>query len=75
MSILEEAEAIGVRGVNVVEIDGDVDIINILKLCDLRRELHSEKDFIEFWSAARNAIESIMRRHPPSASAIGSRRS
>ena len=66
MSILEEAEAMGVRGVNVVEIDGDVDIINTLKLCDPRRELHSEKDFIEFWSAARNSIESFLRRHPPS---------
>ena len=67
MSILEEAEAMGVRGVNVVEIDGDKDIIAILKLCDPRCELHSEEEFIRFWSAARNAIDSFMRRHPQSA--------
>lgn len=67
MSILAEAEAMAVRGVDVVEIDGDEDIINILTLCDPRCELHSEEEFIRFWSAARNAIDSFLRRHPPSA--------
>ena len=64
MSILEEAEAMGVRGVKVVEIDGDEDITDILKLCDPRCELHSEEEFIGFWTAARNAIDSFLRRHP-----------
>ena len=63
MSITEEAEAMGVRGADVVEIDGDEHIIAILKLCDPRCELHSEEEFIGFWSAARNAIDSFLRRH------------
>ena len=37
MSILEEAEMMGIRGVSVVEIDGDEDIIDLLKLCTLKR--------------------------------------
>ena len=73
MSILEEAEAIGVRGVGVVEIGGDEDIMNLLKLCDPRCELHSEEEFISFWSAARNAIDSFLRQHLPSAAVIVSR--
>ena len=72
MSILDEAEAMGVRGVNVVEIDGDVDIINILTLCDPSREMHSEEEFIGFWSAARNAIDSFLQRHAASAAVSGS---
>ena len=38
----------GVRGADVVEIDGDDDILSILKLCDPRSELHSEEEFIAF---------------------------
>ena len=72
MSIIDEAEEMGVRDVNVVEIDGDEDIINILMLCDPRRELHSEEEFISFWSAARNAIDSFLRRHPSSSAVSGS---
>ena len=63
MSIIEEAETMGVRGVCVVEIDGDEDIIAILKLCDPRCELKSEQEFIGFWSAARNTIDSFLWRH------------
>ena len=63
MSILDEAEAMGVRGVRVVEIDSDEDIVSILKLCDPRSELHSEEEFIRFWSTARSAIDSFLRRH------------
>ena len=67
MSIIEEAEAMGVRGVDLVEIDGDDDILSILKLCDPRSELHSEEEFIAFWSAVRHSIDSFLRRHPHSA--------
>ena len=63
MSIIDEAETMGVRGVCVVEIDGDEDIIAILKLCDPRCELKSEQEFIGFWSAARNTIDSFLWRH------------
>ena len=74
MSILEEAEAMGLRRVDVVEIDGDKDITDILKLCDPRHELHSEEEFIRFWSAARNAIDSFLQRHAPSAAVSASHR-
>ena len=64
MSIIEEAEAMGVQGVKVVEIDGDEDIVSLLKLCDPKCELHCEEEFIGFWTAARNSIDSFLRRHP-----------
>ena len=62
-SILDEAEAMGVRGVDVVEIDGDKDIVNLLNLCDPRSELHSEEEFIGFWSSAKSAIDSFLLRY------------
>ena len=60
----------GVRGVCVVEIDGDEDIIAILKLCDPRCELKSEQEFIGFWSAARNTIDSFLWRHVQSRESV-----
>ena len=72
MSILAEAEAMGVRGATVVEIDGDRDVRDILTLCDPRHELRSEEDFIRFWSAARNAIDSFLQGHSPLAAASAS---
>lgn len=72
MSISAEAEAMGVRGATVVEIDGDQDVRDILTLCDPRHELRSEEDFIGFWSAARNAIDSFLQRHSPLAAASAS---
>ena len=66
MSIIKEAEAMGLRGVDAVKIDGYEDITNILRLCDPRCELRFEEEFIGFWSAARNSIDSFLRRfHRP----------
>ena len=65
-SILEEAVAMGVRGADVVEIDSDEDIIDLLRLCDPRCELHSEEEFISFWSAVGSSIDPFLRRYPQS---------
>ena len=53
MSILVEAEAMGLRGVKVIAIDGDEDITDILKLCDPRCELHSEEEHNRLLPAAK----------------------
>ena len=63
LSITEEAKTMGMRGVDVVEIDSDEDIIAILKLCNPRCKLKSEQEFIGIWSTARNAIYSFLVRH------------
>lgn len=63
MTVLEEAEDMGLRGVEVVEMDLDTGVRGILELCDPRTELSSESQFISFWIKARNAIDSFMATH------------
>lgn len=63
MSVLEEAEEMGMRGVEVVEMDRDPCVRGIVELCDPRTELSSESQFIEFWMRARSAIELFMTMH------------
>ena len=62
-SILQEAEAMGIYGVRMVDIDGDENVTRILQLCDPREELRSEEEFISFWSSARGAIDNFLLAH------------
>jgi hypothetical protein len=61
--VLEEAENMGLRDVEVVEMDMDPSVRGIVELCDPRDELNSESQFISFWRRARDAIDTFMSRH------------
>jgi hypothetical protein len=59
-SVLEEAEDMGIKGVEVLEMDLDPHVRSVLELCDPKKELSSERQFIDFWMRARSAIEAFM---------------
>ena len=63
MSVLEEAEDMGLKGVIVVDMDTDVSVRRIVELCDPKMELKSESQFIAFWMRARSAIDLFMTTH------------
>jgi hypothetical protein len=63
MTVSEEAEDMGMRGVEVVEMDRDPSVRGIIELCDPRTELSSESQFISFWMRARSAIDIFMSMH------------
>jgi hypothetical protein len=63
ITVLEEAEDLGLRDVEVVEMDMDPSVRGIVHLCDPRDELNSESQFISFWIRARDAIDMFMSRH------------
>ena len=63
MSVLEEAEDMGLKGVIVVDMDTDVSVRRIVELCDPKMELKSESQFIAFWMRARSAIDMFMTTH------------
>jgi hypothetical protein len=63
ITVLEEAEDMGLRDVEVVEMDMDPSVRGIVQLCDPRDELNSESQFISFWMRARDAIDMFMSRH------------
>jgi hypothetical protein len=46
-----------------MEMNGDETVMGIIELCDPRRELGSEKQFIEFWTSARRAIDAFLAVH------------
>jgi hypothetical protein len=58
ITVLEEAEDMGLGDVAVVEMDMDPSVRGIVKLCDPRDEL-----FISLWMRARDAIDTFMSRH------------
>jgi hypothetical protein len=62
-SISDEAAEMGMQGVRVVEMNGDETVMDIVELCDPRREIGSEKQFIEFWNSARRAIDAFLAVH------------
>lgn len=67
LSVLEEAEEMGMRGFEVIEMDMDPSVRGVIELCDPRMELSSESQFIDFWMRARSAIDCFMiaHNHPP----------
>jgi hypothetical protein len=63
VSVSAEAEEMGMKGVKVVEMDADPSVREVIELCDPRRELSSESQFIDFWMRARSAIGLFMMTH------------
>jgi hypothetical protein len=71
LPVADEAIKMGVTGGAVVEMNGEEDIMDLLRLCDPRAELTTELEFITFWTRARTAIDVFLNRHrltPPPAS-------
>jgi hypothetical protein len=63
MTVSEEAEDMGLRGVNVVAMDADSSVRGVVELCDPRTELSTESQFISFWMRAKSAIDTFMSMH------------
>jgi hypothetical protein len=60
MIVSEEAEDMGMIGVEVVEMGRDPGARGIIELCDPGTELSSESQFISFWMRARSAVDISM---------------
>ena len=63
-TVLEEAEEMGIMGAVVIEVNEAQEIMDILRLCDPRRKLTSDSDFVEFWTEVRDAVSTFVNRHP-----------
>jgi hypothetical protein len=64
VSVAEEAP-IGVVG--TVEVNREDSIMGVLRLCDPRRKMATESEFVAFWSEFRGAIANFLHCHaqPP----------
>jgi hypothetical protein len=77
MTVTEEANSMGCGTVKEVEVNGDNSMMEILRLCDPRRKMSTEVEFIDFWSEVRGAITRFLTIHhhhiatPPTESECG----
>jgi hypothetical protein len=53
------------RGGVAIEINGDEEIMGLLRLCDPSRKLESDFDFIAFWTEVRDAVNIFVDHHIP----------
>ena len=63
ISVLQEAEDMGTRGADVLEIDSNQSVRDIIGLCDPRTDLNSEAEFMSFWLRARGIIEVFVKKY------------
>jgi hypothetical protein len=65
MSLSEEAREMGIEGGAAIEVNEDEGVTRILRLCDPRRSLQSDSDFLTFWTEVRDVVGAFVERHPP----------
>ena len=63
IAVEEEARSMGVEGVQIVDVNGNESVMEVLRLCDPRRVLTTEADFISFWSEVRGAVAKFLYIH------------
>ena len=63
VTVEEEVRSMGIEGVQIVEVNGEESVMGVLRLCDPRRILVTEADFISFWSEARGAVTKFLHTH------------
>ena len=64
-TVLEEARAMGIEGGVVIGVNENEEIMEMLRLCDPRRKLESDSDFVAFWTEVRDAVNTFVDRYPP----------
>lgn len=68
-SVSTEAAGMGLRGVRIVNMNEDESVMRLLRLCDPRRTMGTEEEFVLFWSEVRAAIAGFLELHPSTHSA------
>ena len=67
VTVEEEARSMGLEGIRTVEVNGEESVMKMLRLCDPRRVLTTEEEFINFWSEVRAAAAEFLHTHNPNA--------
>jgi hypothetical protein len=65
LTVREEAREMGIDGGVEIEVNGDKEVMGLLRLCDPRRRLESDLDFIAFWTDVRDAVNNFVNLHVP----------
>ena len=60
MTVRDEAREMGIDGGVEIKVNGDEEVMGLLRLCDPRRRLESDSDFIAFWTDVRDAVNNFV---------------
>jgi hypothetical protein len=63
-TVLQHAAKLGITGARVVDIPGDGEIMDLLALCSPELSISADREFSEFWTAARTIIDRLLQRYP-----------
>jgi hypothetical protein len=63
VSVEEEARNMGSGIVGTVEVNGDESMMGVLRLCDPRRKMTTESDFMVFWSEVSMESDVVKLHH------------
>ena len=64
MTLEDEVRSTGMQETDLVEVNGDESMMEVLRLCDTRRKLETEDEFVRFWSDVRKSIANFLHVHP-----------
>jgi hypothetical protein len=62
MTVREEATGMGIEGGVVIEVNEDETVMRLFRLCDPRRKLESDTDFLKLWMEVRDAVNTFIDR-------------
>jgi hypothetical protein len=61
-TVLQHASNLGITGARYIDISGDTEIMDLLALCSPELSISSDREFTEFWTAARTIIDRLLSR-------------
>ena len=64
-SVKEQAAEMGMTGAQIIDAQGDPNIMALLKQCDPRSILNSDDEFLEFWCRTRIIVDNVLATSPP----------
>jgi hypothetical protein len=62
-TVVEEAAIMGLGKVETVEVNGNTSMMRVLGMCDPRRRMSTEEEFVTFWSETREALADFLDIH------------
>jgi hypothetical protein len=63
-SVHEHAEALGIGGARVLQMQDNLHVMTLLRLCDPATGIDTDEEFITFWTTARSHIDALLAGHP-----------
>ena len=72
-SVHEHAEALGIGGARVLQMQDNLHVMTLLRLCDPATGIDTDEEFTTLWTTAPSNIDALLDGHPLRFSALPNR--